>query len=140
MSKGLQPTFLEPGQGRTYDMGRIKAIFKADNSETDNQYSISEWWMEPNTKGVGAHSHEKENEIFVVLEGTMRFLVGDTWRDAKKGSFIYVPAGIVHDFEHHSQERAGILNIFGPGSFESNMPMIVKWFQEHPPEDAASEN
>ncbi|TYB86141.1 cupin domain-containing protein [Oceaniovalibus sp. ACAM 378] len=117
-------------------MGRITAIFKADGEETANQCSVSEWWMEANTKGVGAHSHDHGNEIFYVLDGTMSFLVGDAWRDANKGSFIFVPAGVQHDFENRSQDRAGVLNIFAPGAFEANMPKIVEWFAEHPPEDA----
>ncbi|WP_210330851.1 cupin domain-containing protein [Mesorhizobium sp. NBSH29] len=128
--------FVAADEGRSYDMGRIKATFKADGEETANQFSISEWWMEANTKGVGAHSHDRENEIFYVLDGTMSFLIGDTRRDANKGSFIFVPAGVEHDFENRSQERAGVLNIFSPGAFEANMPKIVEWFAEHPPEDA----
>jgi hypothetical protein len=38
-------------------MGRIAAIFKADGTETQGRYSISEWWLEPRTQGPGAHSH-----------------------------------------------------------------------------------
>lgn len=131
-----KPIFLERGQGRGYDMGRIKANFKADGEETASQYSISEWWMEPNTKGIGAHSHDQENEIFYVLAGTMSFLVGDRWREAGQGSFIFVPAGVQHDFENRSEKRAGVLNVFAPGAFEAQMPQIVSWFKEHPPEDA----
>ncbi|WHI53371.1 cupin domain-containing protein [Microbulbifer sp. MLAF003] len=83
--------FIEPERGRSYDMGRIAAIFKADGEETANQCSVSEWWIEPNTKGFGAHSHEAEIELFYVLEGTMSFLVGQQWRDAKKGTVILIP-------------------------------------------------
>ncbi len=133
---GTTPIFLKPGEGRDYDMGRIQARFKADGDETAGRYSISEWWMEPNTKGIGAHSHAREDEIFYVLDGTMSFLVGDEWRDAGPGSFVFVPAGVVHDFENRSDRRAGVLNVFAPGAFEGNMPMIVDWFKQHPPEDA----
>ena len=73
---------LAPGEGRAYPMGRISAVFKADGSETANRYSISEWWLEPKTKGPGAHSHA-EDDVFFVIEGTMSFLIGDTWSDAK---------------------------------------------------------
>jgi hypothetical protein len=58
---------LAPGQGRTYPMGRISAIFKADGAETESRYSISEWWLEPHTQGPGAHAHP-EDEIFYVIE------------------------------------------------------------------------
>jgi hypothetical protein len=34
-------------------MGRISAVFKADGAETGQLYSISEWWLDPHTKGPG---------------------------------------------------------------------------------------
>jgi mannose-6-phosphate isomerase-like protein (cupin superfamily) len=127
--------FLAPGEGRPYPMGRISAVFKADGDETQNEYSISEWWLEPKTQGPGAHSHA-EDDVFYVIEGTMSFLLGERWIDAPKGSFVLVPRGMTHDFENRSSSRAGVLNISVPGSFESDMPEIVKWFAEHPPKEA----
>ena len=34
--------FLRPGEGRTYPLGRMNAVFKADHGETDNAYCVSE--------------------------------------------------------------------------------------------------
>jgi mannose-6-phosphate isomerase-like protein (cupin superfamily) len=123
---------LAPGEGRAYPMGGISALFKADSAETANSYSISEWWLEPNTKGPGAHSHA-EDDVFFVIEGTMSFLVDATWTDAPRGSFVLVPGGVTHDFENRSAARAGVLNFSAPGGFEPNMPAIAQWFAEHPP-------
>lgn len=131
------PIVLLPGEGRSYGMGRISAIFKADGPETQAGYSISEWWLEPNTKGPGAHSHE-EDDVFYILEGTMSVLVGDRWVEAPKGSFVLVPAGNTHDFENRSSARAGLLNFSYPGNFEQHMPSIVEWFQAHPPDHAGA--
>lgn len=133
-SKQRAGVFLAPGEGRTYAMDRIGAVFKADGEETQNQYSISEWWLEPKTQGPGAHSHP-EDDVFYVIEGTMSFLLGDRWIDAPKGSFVLAPSGMTHDFENRSSSRAGVLNISVPGNFESDMPEIVRWFAEHPPKD-----
>ena len=127
--------FLPPGAGRDYRMGRISAVFKADGDETKGLYSISEWWLEPNTQGPGAHSHE-EDDIFYVIDGTMSILVGDRWIDAPKGSFILAPGGMTHDFENRSTSRAGVLNLSIPGEFEKHMPGIAEWFAENPPKDA----
>lgn len=35
---------LPPGEGRENNYGPITAIFKADENETNEKYSISEWW------------------------------------------------------------------------------------------------
>ena len=129
-----QPIVLAPGGGRPYEMGRIRAVFKADEDETARTYSISEWWLEPHTQGPGAHSHP-EDDIFYVIAGTMSILVGDRWIDAAPGTFVLAPGGTTHDFQNRSDERAGVLN-FSNGVFEPEMPGIAQWFAEHPPGDA----
>jgi quercetin dioxygenase-like cupin family protein len=128
------PVVLGPGQGRDYGMGRLRAVFKADGAETAERYSISEWWLEPFTRGPGAHAHP-EDDVFYVLEGTVSLRLGERWIDAPRGSFVLVPGGVIHDFENRSAERAGVLNLSIPGPFELHMPEIVRWFAEHPPGD-----
>src|SRR3954465_6982104 len=122
-----KPVVLPPGEGRSYPMGRISAVFKADNDETANGYSISEWWLEPHTKGPGAHSHP-EDDVFFVLEGTMSVFVRDEWFDAPAGSFVLIPGGVTHTFENRGDTRTGALNISAPGDFEERMPGIAAWF------------
>jgi mannose-6-phosphate isomerase-like protein (cupin superfamily) len=131
MKQPRQPVVLEPEAGRRYDMGRIQATFKADEGETGHAYSISEWWLEPNCTGPGAHSHD-EDDVFYVLEGTMSILVGDSWVEARRGAFVLVPGGTTHDFQNRSEARAGVLN-FSPGPFEPAMAGISAWFRENPP-------
>lgn len=136
-SSERQAVVLQPGDGRTYSMGRILAVFKADQAETQSRYSISEWWLEPHTKGPGAHSHD-EDDVFYVIEGTMSILVRETWIDAQRGAFVLIPGGVTHDFENRSDCRAGVLNISSPGPFEPAMPEISAWFEAHPPGHAGA--
>jgi mannose-6-phosphate isomerase-like protein (cupin superfamily) len=124
--------FLRPKEGRRYPMGTITAIYKADGDETDSKYEISEWWLDPHTKGPGAHSHVPD-DIFYVIEGTMTFLMGTEWKEAPRGSFVLVPGGMTHTFENRSDAKAGILNFGVPGGFEAGMPNIVDWFKKNPP-------
>ena len=125
------PIILPEGQGRVYNCGTMTAIFKADENETNEKYSVSEWWLEPNSDGPGAHSHEDNDEVFYVLEGTISFLVGDKWIDADKGTFLRIPAKTIHDFKNKTDRKSGLLNFFSPGGFERDMPSIVKWFEDN---------
>lgn len=126
-----QTLFLLPDEGRRYALGRMSAVFKADNAETADRYSVSEWWLEPHSEGPGAHSHAENDEIFYVLEGKASFLAGETWRDAPRGSFIRIPATVTHDFRNRTDARVGLLNVFVPGGFEQDMPAIVDWFRKN---------
>jgi len=131
-----KPIVLPAGGGRRYPMGRISAVFKADEGETANVYSISEWWLEPNTTGPGAHSHP-EDDVFFVIEGTMSILVGSEWTDASRGAFVLIPGGVTHDFQNRSHARAGLLN-FSPAVFEPEMEGIAAWFRDHPAGDVSA--
>jgi quercetin dioxygenase-like cupin family protein len=133
---GREPVILSPGDGRAFEMGRIRAVFKADGAETGGAYSISEWWMAPHCTGPGGHVHP-EDDVFYVTEGTMTIRVGDEWIDAPKGSFVLVPGGVTHDFENRSSDPAGFVNFSQPGNFEQEMPGIAQWFIDNPPGDPA---
>jgi mannose-6-phosphate isomerase-like protein (cupin superfamily) len=134
-SAGRRPVVLGLGEGRAYPMGRLAAVFKADGVETGRMYSISEWWLDPHTKGPGPHTHP-EDDVFYVLAGTMSVLVGAEWVEATAGSFVLVPGNMTHDFENRSPERAGMLNVSAPGNFEQRMPGIAQWFTERSPAES----
>ncbi len=121
--------FLKAGEGRIYNCGTMQAVFKADENETSNQYSISEWWLDPNSAGPGAHLHEDNDEVFYGIEGVASILVCDRWIDISRGAFLRIPAKTVHDFANRTNERCGLLNFYIPGGFERNMPSIVGWFE-----------
>lgn len=131
ISNALPPgvILLPPGEGRHYPCGPMQAAFLADGEETDNRYAVSIWWVDPGKPGPGAHSHEANEELFYVIEGTMTFLVGDQHVDAPTGTFLRIPARVMHAFENRTARRAGALNVFIPGGFEPNMEGIVEWYR-----------
>lgn len=130
-----RPVVLGPGQGRPYPMGPLSAVFKADGDETAQRYSISEWWLDPHTKGPGPHSHP-EDDVFYVLAGTLSVMVDTEWTHANAGSFVLVPGNVTHDFENRGSEPAGMLNVSVPGDFEQQVPGIAEWFRNRAPDDA----
>jgi mannose-6-phosphate isomerase-like protein (cupin superfamily) len=133
------PIVLPLGAGRAYAMGPLHAVFKADGHETLGQYSISEWWLEPYTRGPGPHTHD-EDDVFFVIEGTLSFFVGGRWIDAPKGSLVIAPGGTAHDFENRTADRAGALNFSVPGDFEPHMQGIAEWFRARTADDSRTAN
>lgn len=69
-----KPIVVPPEQGRVYAMGRMRAIFKADSDETGGRYSVSEWWLEPRSRGPEVHAHP-EDHVFYVIAGTFSLRV-----------------------------------------------------------------
>jgi mannose-6-phosphate isomerase-like protein (cupin superfamily) len=114
-----EPLILGPGEGRAYELGSMRGVFKADGDETGDRYCVSEWSVEPREKGPGPHHHDENEELFLVTEGTMSFLVGKEWIDAPRGTFLRVPAGVTHDFANRTDAPATAFNVFIPGGFEA---------------------
>jgi mannose-6-phosphate isomerase-like protein (cupin superfamily) len=113
-----RPIIRGPGEGRAYEIGAMLGVFKADGEETGNRVCVSEWSVEPGEAGPGAHHHDANDEVFLVTEGTMSFLVGEKWVDAPRGTCLFIPAGVTHDFANRTSEPATAFNVFVPGGFE----------------------
>ena len=65
---------LTEGQGRVYNCGTMTAIFKADENETNEKYSVSEWWLEPNSDGPGPLHTKKMTKYFTFWKELLHFL------------------------------------------------------------------
>src|ERR1700752_3357417 len=126
-----KPLVLAPGQGRVYSMGRMRAVFVADTAETDSRYSVSEWWLEPNTKGPGTHS-PPDDHVFYGIEGKVSIAIDDGGFRGVRGSDALTPGGTPHDFENRGAVRCGFISLNVPGGFELKLPGIVEWFAENP--------
>lgn len=126
---------LGPGQGRNYPMGRMQAVFKADGEEGLGAYSVSEWWLDPNTAGPPAHEHP-EDHVFYVIQGTLALFIAGQWSEAEQGSYALIPGGVVHTFENRGEQRAGFISFNTPGGFEEQAQPIADWLADNPLGDA----
>lgn len=88
---------VRPGEGRHIDLGGFAMSVKATSAQTAGAFSLLEA-TEPPGFGPPLHVHRDAAEAFYVLEGEYLIVIEDreTWCPA--GSFIYVPAGVVHGF------------------------------------------
>ncbi len=114
----------------------MRAVFFMDGDEADERYSISEWSLDANTEGPGAHAHP-DDHIFYVLEGTVSLHIEGKREDTPHGSYAVIPGGVSHDFSNHGAEACRFISINAPAGFEAMMPQLVKWFADNPLGDAA---
>jgi len=71
-----------------------EALFRGEQYDTN----VSFFWVEQRPgRGPGLHRHPYD-EVFVVLEGTGRFRVGDEEIVATAGDILVGPAGVPHAF------------------------------------------
>lgn len=60
------------------------------------------------------HTHDGADKIYLVLEGTGEFKVGDEIKNANAGMLIVAPAGVSHGVSNHGNVRLSLLVAIGP--------------------------
>ena len=65
----------------------------------------------PAGSGVPLHIHHNEDESIYLLEGSLRFQVGEDVFDVNEGDSVYMPRGKVHGFRITGDKPARILFI-----------------------------
>lgn len=64
------------------------------------------------------HTHGHEDEVFIVLEGSLTVWVGDERRQVDAGGICFLPRGVPHAYRVTST-TAKVLNICTPGGLEA---------------------
>jgi mannose-6-phosphate isomerase-like protein (cupin superfamily) len=126
MSETVAKPFIHlAGQGRAlWHLGALLE-FKALMNETEERF----WALEGLANrhmAVPLHAHSREDEIWYVLEGEIRFTVGEQTYDAGSGSFAYIPRGVAHTFQVVSETArwfgVGIGGVLDQWFFETGVP------------------
>jgi mannose-6-phosphate isomerase-like protein (cupin superfamily) len=115
-----------PGEGDAIALGGSKALFKAEGSDGDGTFSLSETTLAPGFPGPVAHVHETLVDSFYVLEGTLAVRLGAETVEAVAGSFVFVPPGNVHTFSNPGETTVRMLNLMAPGGFEQYLKEVVR--------------
>jgi quercetin dioxygenase-like cupin family protein len=68
--------------------------------------------------GPPLHVHAAEDEAWWVIEGTLRFRLGEQAAEAPAGTFVFVPRGVAHAFQNVGDGPARILVLFTPAGME----------------------
>lgn len=95
--------------------------FKALGEDTHGEFWALEGLADQNMR-VPLHAHSREIEVWYMLEGEIRFTVGDQQQTLGPGAFVYIPRNTPHTF----QILSGTARWFGFGTPAG----LDQWFFE----------
>lgn len=107
-----EPFVLQPGEGRSIDLGSFLMSVKATAADTGGSFTLLEA-TEPPHFGPPMHIHRDAAEAFYVLVGEYIIFIDDEEIRCPAGSFVFIPAGAVHGFRVGAQESKK-LNLYVP--------------------------
>lgn len=88
-----------------------------DGERTNGRYAQLEITTRPGSEPP-PHTHAREDEAFYLLDGSIRFTVGEHVVTAKAGDYVLMPKGIPHAFQVLTETAKVILTIT-PAGFEN---------------------
>jgi quercetin dioxygenase-like cupin family protein len=102
---GPQPIVLRPGDGESLP---FIGMLQASGSDTGGAFELIEY---AGPAIPPPHVHKEHDEIFFILTGTFRFVLGQDTVEAPHGAIVLVPRGWRHSFTIEPGSTALFLTI-----------------------------
>ena len=108
---------LNPGQEQAVWVFRELMEFKATGAQTNGSFSL---WVDTPLPGYGPplHVHHREDEAFLVLEGSIAFSDGKHRVEVEPGAWVWVPRGTPHTFKNVGSTARKMVVVATPAGVE----------------------
>lgn len=117
-TQGPPPFALGPGGGHPFALPtRGRGTVKLGTAGSAGTVTVLELAVESG-HGPGVHLHTREHELWYVLEGEFRFLLGDSLVQEPAGGLAFGPRGTPHTFQNTGAGTGRLLVITGPSGLE----------------------
>jgi uncharacterized cupin superfamily protein len=134
----LDSPLLPAGDRVTTRLQRLGVRFMIGSAQTAGAFSIVEHPMEPRSLAAPYHTHSREDEYSIVLEGEVSFALDGRVIVGRPGDTIFKPRDVRHTFWNAQEQPARILEIISPGGFEDYFAEVGAVFAQAGPPDVAA--
>ncbi len=133
-----EPFIVDPGKSRFGEVVKFLGVhpndLKISSKDTGGQLSVFEY------TGLGKvgpmlHIHFEHDEIFMVMEGEYRFVVGENTHVLKAGQTIFLPRGIPHTWIQLTDRGKLIYFLQPAGKMEEFFSYMNKLTERPGPEE-----
>ena len=113
-----EPVIIPADGGKALHAFGEEVIVKLGGDQTRRSLSL---WVEVTPPGGGPppHHHDSEDELFLVQDGRVQFLVKGEWVEPGVGSTVYIPRGNVHSFRNAGESPSRMWVLTTPSGFET---------------------
>jgi quercetin dioxygenase-like cupin family protein len=110
---------VHPDEGKTLHAYGDSAQIKLSGEQTNGSMVVA-LASTPPGGGPPPHRHQNEDEMFLIIEGSLRFLANGQWSEPlAPGSIVYTQRGAVHTFQNVGEMPSRHLIIVTPSGFEA---------------------
>jgi mannose-6-phosphate isomerase-like protein (cupin superfamily) len=106
---------VEAEGGERLRFGDVEVVIKASGDETGGAFALFE---ESDPVDTPLHVHEREDELFYVIEGEHFFQVGDEQFRVGPGGLVFAPRGVPHAQRRAVPRTGRVLVLTAPAGLE----------------------
>jgi quercetin dioxygenase-like cupin family protein len=122
----------------TADFPRLGNRYLLRGDETGGRFALLEHTIPPRALAAPTHTHEREDEFSLVLQGRVGAQVGDEVIVAGPGELIRKPRGVPHAFWNAGDEEARLMELISPAGFEAYFAEMAPILNADGPPDVAA--
>jgi mannose-6-phosphate isomerase-like protein (cupin superfamily) len=82
----------------------------------------------PAGNSVPMHVQDREDEMFLIVDGTYRFWVNDSTTDVESGGLVFIPKGTPHKFQVLGERTGRHWVVNAPGGFDRFFTEVAEVF------------
>jgi quercetin dioxygenase-like cupin family protein len=104
-------TVLPETERPTFNEGGVSYEYLATEKETNGQFELLDISLSPQTKSQQSQVEEKHTESFYVVNGEVRFQIGNKTTVGTPGTFIALPQGTSYSIENSGDQPAETISL-----------------------------
>lgn len=117
MSNSLKPSIVQHNEGRVlHAFGDVGTVMLR-GEQTGGAFTVL-FDETPPGAGPPMHVHSKEDELFLIVEGTVSFFANDRWTDVGPGGVVFMPRGTPHTYRNRTNTHTKQWIMATPSGFE----------------------
>jgi mannose-6-phosphate isomerase-like protein (cupin superfamily) len=124
VAQGAAGYALDADDGERLDFGEGTLLVKVSAAESGGAFTI--WEELPPLLDTPLHVHEREDELFHILEGEHVFQCGEEEFNLGPGGLIFLPRGVPHAHQRVIPRVGRFLVLTSPGGFEGFFRMLAE--------------
>jgi mannose-6-phosphate isomerase-like protein (cupin superfamily) len=107
----------QPADGVSVRAFGNEILFKLTSDQSDGALVVG-LAIVPAGNAVPMHVQDREDELFLIVDGTYRFWVNGSTTDVGSGALVFVPRGAPHRFQVIGEKTGRHWVVGSPGGFD----------------------